>query len=361
MNILLITQFPPPNGGIASWSQAFLSEFERKGDDLFSRNNERILVVNNSIVGRRLSFINGKKYPYDEIKRVLNVIISIRKWIKRMPIDCVHYNVTCAKMGLLRDNIVLMFIPKGTPMLLHCHCSVVDQVKESRVSRVLLKRLLGRCSMVLVLNESSRQYISALSIIGKKIKCEIVSNFIEEKYINFNHRYASGSLKSLIYTGRFEEAKGSKEIIQVAKAFPDIEIRIIGAIDDSVLSESLPKNIILMGNKRREEVLEELDNADAFIFPSHAEGFSMALLEAMARGLPVIASDVGANKEMIGVSGGYIFQKGNVSEIKKYIKNLNDPKVRETCGRANLLKVGTEYTATVVVNRISYFYRSIIN
>ena len=61
----------------------------------------------------------------------------------------------------------------------------------------------------------------------------------------------------------------------------------------------IPNNVKFLGNKKHEEIIYYLDQADVFVFPSYSEGFSLALLEAMSRGLPIIVTDVGNNKELL--------------------------------------------------------------
>ena len=84
------------------------------------------------------------------------------------------------------------------------------------------------------------------------------------------------------------------------------------------------------------------------------------MLEAMARGLPIVASDVGANREMLGADGGFIFEKGDIAGMAEALKALDDPALRESCGRANVRKVQEEYTTDAVAARIIALYRSMI-
>jgi glycosyltransferase involved in cell wall biosynthesis len=76
----------------------------------------------------------------------------------------------------------------------------------------------------------------------------------------------------------------------------------------------LDNHVILLG--RRTDVPALLHQYDCFVFPSHSEGFSGALAEAMMSGLPVLASDIPANKEMImHRQTGYLFEAGSVEGI----------------------------------------------
>lgn len=358
MNILLITQLPPPNGGIASWSVAFLSEFSHAESGLYRRGPLQLSVVNNAIIGERSGHINGKKSIGDEIRRTLRMLRNIRAAMKHAPIDGVHANVTCAKLGMMRDLLALSLIPRRIPVCIHCHCSVPDQVEGSGLSRKLFQLLLKRCSLVLVLNEASKTYVDGLCASLKGVRCEIVPNPIEEKYIHADHAHTSGGLVRVLYTGRFEPAKGALELLEVARRFPDTEFLLVGAVDESLHPADFPANITALGNMSREQVLAELDRADAFLFPSHAEGFSMSMLEAMARGLPIAASDVGANKDMLGADGGFIFPKGSAAGMEEALRRLEDPACRAACGLANARKVQTEYTTRAVAEKIIKLYHT---
>ncbi len=356
MKVLLITQLPPPNGGIASWSNAFLSEFHRDGDNRFTKDNTQIIVVNNAIIGKRAEQIHGKKSLWDEIKRSISLIKSIRTIFKKNPIDVVHINITCAKLGMLRDLLTLSFVPHSTAVFAHCHCSVPDRLGKSSLNKWCFKRIISKCAFIMVLNKASKDCVNRLMLQCNEKLCTIVPNPIESRFIINEKRNFDGKIKRIIFTGRFESQKGSDEFIEAAKHFPEIRFVVAGSVDDSIPLSSLPNNIIALGNIDRDRVFKELDQADVFFFPSHSEGFSMSLLEAMARGLPVVASDVGANREMIGEDGGFIFQLNNPQDAMRCIERMNDPVCRRKCSEANRQKVMKEYTTSAVVQTITNLY-----
>jgi glycosyltransferase involved in cell wall biosynthesis len=83
----------------------------------------------------------------------------------------------------------------------------------------------------------------------------------------------------------------------------------------------IEKNIRLVGF--RNDVIEIYKMADAFVFPSKREGLSLALMEAMASGLPCIVSDIRGNRDLIENNKGGIHISGNsVFELEEAIRKI---------------------------------------
>ena len=86
-----------------------------------------------------------------------------------------------------------------------------------------------------------------------------------------------------------------------------------------------------------EDVRPYLKAADIAVLPSNAvETFSNAILEAMAMGKPIVASDIGGAAEQVshGVNG-LLFEPGNVEELASCIAGMCDPDRRLAAGRAS--------------------------
>lgn len=108
------------------------------------------------------------------------------------------------------------------------------------------------------------------------------------------------------HTGRYTEAKNHRMILECAKVlcrrYQDIIFILIGrgvneAMGDVVEQYRLSNRFVMLGY--RNDVLDVLKCADIFYFPSLNEGQPNALIEAMASGLPFVASDIPSIKEMI--------------------------------------------------------------
>lgn len=117
-----------------------------------------------------------------------------------------------------------------------------------------------------------------------------------------------------------------------------------------------PSNIEITGNIPVNLVIKKLDESDLFLSPTYSEGFSNALLEAMARGLPVVTTDVGANKDMVENKGGIIVAPNNINELCNALNDIQSIETRRKMSEWNIDKVYKKYTSDVVIKDILDIY-----
>ena len=133
----------------------------------------------------------------------------------------------------------------------------------------------------------------------------------------------------LLSVGELQERKNQKVVIEALHKLqnPDIYYLIVGQgvlkeeYENKIHKYGLEKNIKLLGF--RNDIDELCEIADCFIFPSLQEGLSVALMEAMASGLPVICSEIRGNTDLIknGI-GGYCVKPESVDEMANAIKQM---------------------------------------
>ena len=126
--------------------------------------------------------------------------------------------------------------------------------------------------------------------------------------------------------GRFVPQKDQKTLIESLRNLPKNYSLILfgkGPLENQlkmlVNKLSLNDRVIFKGWVK--DINKELDNIDLYIQSSNWEGFGLSILEAMAKGIPVLASKVNGLDQIIG-SEKYLFEKGNKDELATKIKSI---------------------------------------
>jgi L-malate glycosyltransferase len=159
-------------------------------------------------------------------------------------------------------------------------------------------------------------------------------------------------------------------LIEAARAicarFPEVKFVLIGdgkkrAEFESKVSElGLQPNFLFLGS--RQNVPEILACCDMAVLPSQAEGFSNALLEYMASGLPTIATDVGGNPEVIenGVDG-LLVKPGDPTALADAISSLlKDPNLASQLGAAGRERVRRHFDFAQLTSNIDALYTDLL-
>jgi len=344
MKILLITQLPPPSGGIATWSEKYVSYCERERIPL--------AIVNTAMSGSRGENFHAKKNLITELKRTARIIRGIIKKKNEFMPDLVHFNTACSPTGIIRDYLCMIAIGRSVPVILHCRCTIQDQLQGNKLGMLFFQKAARRATKVIVLNDFSTEYVQSVT---NKVPVK-VANFVDENYISNGRNSFSEKIKEIVYIGHVHKEKGIDEIIETAYVFPKINFVLAGQVDEVYKKRTLPSNIKLMGNQPQDQIKDLLDSADVFLFPSYTEGFANSLAEAMARGVPVIASDVGANADMLENKGGIIVRTRNTEEVVNAIVKLEAIEIRRRMSEWNIQKVRNEYIVPNVMRRLFQIY-----
>lgn len=347
MRIMLITQLPPPSGGIATWSKKYI--------DYCEKNQIEVSVVNNAMIGKRGSDFHAKKDLLTEIKRTLRVIRRIIRVKRDFLPTVVHFNTACSSLGVIRDYLCSLFIGRSIPIVLHCRCTIQDQLKNNRIGVFFFKALLRRVETVLVLNDVSKEYVKSLG--NNNINIKKVPNFIDVSYIVDHEKATSETIRHVLYTGHVQKMKGIDEILEVASQTPDIQYTLVGQIDTRYEHITIPSNVHFLGRQPPEKVKDLLDQSDVFLFPSYTEGFANSLAEAMARGLPCIASSAGANADMLEGKGGLIVPIADSKAIIEALKKINSRDVRASMSAWNISKMRGAYVIDKVIGLLLDIYK----
>jgi glycosyltransferase involved in cell wall biosynthesis len=145
---------------------------------------------------------------------------------------------------------------------------------------------------------------------------------VEESIVVSSVRPTSQKIK-FVYLGRYERRKGIEELNKALRSFkdPNFEFHFIGAIpSDKELHLPFVKYHGEIRDKQQLNML--LQECDVLVCPSWSEGMPNAILEAMANGLTVLATNVGATNVLVDERTGWLIESSSVSEIKKAISKI---------------------------------------
>jgi len=156
-------------------------------------------------------------------------------------------------------------------------------------------------------------------------KIEVINRGRDSKVFRFHvPQTFSGKPPRFLNVGRLVPIKGQRDLILAFNEFlpacPHAVLHIAGdgpareSLSTLINELGLQKSVSLLGS--RSDIPQLINEYDCFVFPSHSEGFSGAIVEAMFAGLPVLASDIPVNKEVIThLETGYFFETGSVPGI----------------------------------------------
>lgn len=174
-----------------------------------------------------------------------------------------------------------------------------------------------------------------------------VDRFPEAQYNTSEDKVRVGTVARLL------EQKGYPELIRCAKQLPEYEFHVVG---DGPLAEKLqsaPSNVICHGRVSQAELERLWGTFDIYFQPSRYEGLCITAIEAMASGLPVVASDVdGLSESIVDGETGYLVKQGEIDEYCTRIRELaNDRTKRQEFGEQGKDRVSEQYSSTALAER----------
>ena len=173
--------------------------------------------------------------------------------------------------------------------------------------------------------------------------------------------------------GNIRRVKGHDVLItaaaSVVQRFPDVTFNIAGEVLEPEYFEELQQLIRRLGLSEHfhfaggvTDLRRHLSAADIFVLPSRSEGFSNAIIEAMAASLPVVATAVGGNAEAVKDSvSGFIVPPDDAAALSAAIvRLLEDPAKAATMGAAGKAIVQASFTTEAMMTRITGAYAKLL-
>jgi glycosyltransferase involved in cell wall biosynthesis len=176
--------------------------------------------------------------------------------------------------------------------------------------------------------------------------------------------------RKFLYAGRLAAEKGLPVLFEslrlLAQQGHDYELTLIGdgderkSLEASARQLGIADRLVFAGFASQDGVRDHLLQSDIFILPSFAEGVPVSLMEAMACGVPVIATQVGGIAELIesGETGLLVPASDAIALRDAIARYLNDYGLREKVSRQGREKVMADFNLDKEVDKLAQLFRS---
>lgn len=213
-----------------------------------------------------------------------------------------------------------------------------------------LLRVVWRSSAQIVANSTGLRELA--NEFSPNTHIEVIPNGVNLKHFSFCER--SWDPPHLLFVGRLVYQKGLDVLFESLSALQSLpwELSLVGdgpqfkPLQELAASKGIAERVYFHNWLQGEALLEQYRQANLFVFPSRHEGMPNAVLEAMASGLPVLATDIAGNEELvIPDHTGLLVSPDNPAALQKALELLlTDPDCRERMGSAARQRVEDHYS-----------------
>ena len=257
----------------------------------------------------------------------------------------------------------LFFRKRNSPLVLTLHNFMLDSFMQSYSSlaqrihyrtdlRWFTKQSLELADMVTCVSNFTADLVRKESGYKKHIK--VIYNGIDTNKFKPATYKKDGPIK-ILFSGNLTQRKGAHLLPGIAdKLNPGILIQYTRGLRTKGRQFDSTK-LHDIGSVKYSDMPEVYRQADILLFPTVREGLSLAALEAMASGLPVIATNCSSMPELVvDGKGGYLCELGNENDFARRINELADsPQLRKEMGQFNRERAEQEFT----LNKMTENYR----
>lgn len=242
----------------------------------------------------------------------------------------------------------------------------------------LTAALLKRVTAIVALSRETASEAQAFGIQPERI--HLLGNGVdtvkfrphdERERSELKRKLGIGPHRAVIYVGRLSPEKNPDGLLQAwMKARPsltaDWKLVLVGdgpmrgALEAVVRAQALEDSALIAGQERNIE--QWMGSADVYVSSSHHEGLSNTLLEAMASGLPVVATQVSGVTELVKETGaGLVAEVGDMDELARALVRLaSDRPLRERLGVAARRVIEQRYSIETVAEKHETLYRRLL-
>jgi len=378
LRILQVSPFYPPHvGGIEFHVEALSRKLAQAG-------HEVVVYTSNVPRSKRYEVINGVEiYRFNCLVSPLNNPVMpglFFKLLRSGKFDVVH---THGHFHVSSSFTVFSNVFARRPIVLTSHGAILGYRGLRRALEVVFDKTVGKWILrsvdrVIALSASQAHILEGLG--AKPDRVAVIPGWVELDQVDlradvrsFRSKYNLGDRKVVLFVGRLLPIKGLAYLIEAAR-FTETKpaIVMIGgeapgysgtkrALEQKVQQLGLERDVFFLGQFAKEDLGAAYVAADLFVLPSLGEGMPLALLEAMAHGKCVLATNVTGNRDVVKQEwNGFLVEPQNPMDLGRGIDYLlNDDVLRERLGTQARQDIEQNYSPDGVLNKILDLYQEV--
>ena len=365
--IQIVAYYPPCVGGMQNIAREISERLAKKGHQV------EVFTSDIGCKKGKLRSTKNLKIHYLKSCQFAHTPIIPSLFFKLLKISkdsIIHVHIAHA---MIPEIVFLVSKIRNIPYVAHIHADVEPSGKMGFLlpfyKKIFLQKILNYASKIVV---PTKDYIA---IISKKYAISKYKIIVIPTGVDLNNfKSMSGKLHNpirLLFVGRLTKQKNIRLLIKSFKKIIDnndfnIELHIVGEGEDKnkiiflIKTLKLDNRVILHGSLIGNKLHKIYSNSDIFILPSMFESFGIVLIEAMASGIPIIASNIPCVRNVIKNNKTGLLVKTTPEDFAEAIeKLLNNPKLREKLIENGLEEI-KKYNWDKIVSKFEWIYKEVI-
>lgn len=262
--------------------------------------------------------------------------LLLARFIQSRQFDLVHVHLYPAQLWAC---IGVRLAGTNIPMVTTEHCTS-NRRREHGLFRQIERWMYSRYAAVCCPSTAAERALSTW-LGTKHLNTYVIANGIDlARFARTSKTQSNPPPRALANTvvcvASLQAYKGHEVLMRAVSKLPAVELLLVGEGPMRLSLERLADDLLIAHRVRflgvRTDVREVLELADIYVQPSLSESFGIAVVEAMATGLPVIASDVPGLSNIVGAAG-ILFKVGSPEDLTKALQRLlSDSELRLSLG-----------------------------
>ena len=308
---------------------------------------------------------------YKSVKTLPLFTIVFRNFIKQRKVNLLHSHLFGPITGSCFATLLARIPHLGT-----IHDTYTIEEKKNRIYLLRLASMLG--TQLVTVSKDMQDYLCKLNKLANfnKEDFKVVLNGVDlntysklrDDKLRFDLELSPATIV-LICVGRLAEIKRHDILISAFSKLDtkkDVKLLLVGEgpnrqkIEELIKKLGLSQQVKMLGF--RGDIPNLLALSDCFVLSSESEGLSCSITEAMASGLPIVATDVGGNKELVvNEQSGYLVPPNNQDLFAKKMQQIIDNDIKRKKFGLEAKKIAQEkFSFDIMIDKYIEIYKKLL-